>query len=163
MGLGTWGDNLQGEICPRLSPSAVLRCTLPVSGRVPVIFLIQNQQEISTYTLLFQIKPKLIEFSKTGVPQSFWTSGPQSLLQRASRALYTLIIELYLKKIETADIVSQTGCKLLIVSSEILDHSLGVSCSRALNKSKPSMKENELRNLSEEIGHLRHTFFYTPE
>lgn len=58
---------------------------------------IQNQQEISTYTALFHIKPKLIKFPKAGVPQSFWTTGPQSHPQRASKALYTLITELYLK------------------------------------------------------------------
>ena len=75
--------------CPEVPPA----CQWQAPSDVPI----QNQQEISKYTLLFQMKPKLLKFSKAGLPQSFWTSGPQSHLQRASRALYTLIIELYLK------------------------------------------------------------------
>lgn len=58
--------------------------------------------------------------------------------------------------------VSKTGYDLLKMALETVI-TVRVGCSRALNKSKPSVEENELRNLSEEIGHLRHTFFYTPE
>lgn len=59
--------------------------------------------------------------------------------------------------------VSQTGYELLIMASDTMDHSPGVSCSRALNESKPNLKENELRNLLEEIDHLKHTFLHTPQ
>lgn len=75
--------------CPKLH----LDCQWQVPSDVPF----QNQQETSTYTPLFQTKPKLIKFSKAGVPQGFWTSGTQSHLQRGSRTLYSHIIEFYLK------------------------------------------------------------------
>lgn len=57
--------------------------------------------------------------------------------------------------------VSQASYKPLVLAAETMDHGLGVSCCVILSKGKPSMKEDELRNLSEEIGHLRHIIFYT--
>jgi len=44
---GNLRDNLQGDVYPRLSPSAVLRCTLPVSGKLPVMSLFKTSRKWS--------------------------------------------------------------------------------------------------------------------
>lgn len=56
---------MKGEVCKALSqrcPEVHLACLWQASSDVPF----QKYQEISMYTLLFQIKPRFIKFPKAG-------------------------------------------------------------------------------------------------
>lgn len=147
-----------------LSPIAILSCNLhclSVTGSQwsPNAKTVGNEQ-----TPLLWKNLKLIVFSKhwkcawkllTSVVQSYHK------LYLTSRAVYALNIELYFKNtLKTQDIWYGFTSQLQTTCHGLGDCGPWVSCSVALSKRKPSMKENELRNLSEGIGHLRHLSSY---